>query len=349
MAHLAASRLRAQDNSGNAYSSATLTVYETGTTTKADLYSTAALALAGAAGDLANPVTADSAGYFPTVFVSETAVVDMICETSGGTDLWQVNGVQGVPGSTEGFTLDLGEDGRAQIVGRNNIVNLEFGDPTGDDTGGDARIGGWNDTQATAIEIDAATTTFSGNVAVTGNETISGNATVTGTLTVGSGVLDVVLTEGTLSGATTAVIPIPSGYTSLEIELRDMITGTNASVLTAHLSFDNGSTYKVGGTDYRWTLHDNVTVTNDTTGDPEIQFLAGLHSTIESFATVRVLKMATETYLFWTGYTGNAGGIYTGAARTFEKDYGTLTHIRLTSSLGNLSLTYVIRTRKKVT
>ena len=345
MAHLAPSRLRAQDNSGNAYSGATLTVYETTTTTPAELYSTAALAAAGGAGDLENPLTADAAGYFPQVFLSETAVVDFQVKTSAGVLLYEDEAVQGVPGSTEGFLQDLGDNGRVRIVGANNVGNLEFGDPTGDDVGGDGRIGGWNGTQAATVEIDAAATD------VTGDMTVQGGLDVDGALSFGGYQIDAVLGEGTISGAASTDITLPGGFDGYEIDLLDVraTTGTQP-----YLTLGFGAT-PTFFTAYSWAYMLNSSAAIEDEADNQIVLGAiDNPSAAANFIRIRIARCDDEIAVIWDGVvhtTTTLGNIsrLTGVGQTLNAASAAPTAIRVGLLGGTLSCQYVIRSRRHLT
>ena len=77
---LTPSLLQVLNSSGQPYSGAKLYIYQTGTTTALSLYSDEALAT-----PAANPVVADSAGYFANVFIAETKFKAVIKDSSDVT------------------------------------------------------------------------------------------------------------------------------------------------------------------------------------------------------------------------------------------------------------------------
>jgi hypothetical protein len=331
-------RLRALDNSGNAISGATLTVYETTTSTPAALYSTSALAEAGGAGDLANPLTADANGYFATVFIENEQVVDVTLKNAGGTTLYQAAGVTAVSGALSSLDLDFTTNGRARFRGAANIVRLEIGDPEGDDTGGDFALSGWAGTQMTTYEVDAA------SVTVTGNETIEGNLDVDGTITGNSGKgIDVVYSSGTAAAAATVDIALPSAFDAWELEIINL--NISDATLSARYSYDNASTFHASGGAYRYS-----NPTSNTTGT--LFNLAENCGTGGASATVfRIFiygKSDEATSALWTGFirTAAASAANTGGMH-MTNVLGKPSHIRFLAGAGNVAFRYVLRSRKQ--
>lgn len=63
------------------------------------------------------------------------------------------------------------------------------------------------------------------------------------------------LSSGAVSSAATLDIALPSGYRKFVIYLDNVVPATNNNGLGARFSFDNGSTYKSGATDYIWAMN----------------------------------------------------------------------------------------------
>jgi hypothetical protein len=355
MAHLAPSRIRAQDNSGNAYSGATLTVYDTGTTTPVELYSTAALAALGGNGDVANPTTGQwasgSDGYFPTLFVNENAVVDVICKTSGGTTLWQALGVEGVPGGDDDIAVDLGDDGRFRVFGAGGIVHMEFGDPLGDDTGGDARIGGWDSTAGTSLEVEFATAAFSGDVTVGDDLTVTGDLTFDGGRTV-----DLIVGEGTQTSTAGGIIALPTGYEMWDIDLYDIKVGSDNN-LRLQFSYDNGVTYK-STAEYKFVASYNTGSTTTAESGSGVGYIQLTSQNANSgpadeASHVRVTIASSAlrvTTAFWDGvvYTSVSGVYRISGAGILDADYGVPTHVKvLRGASGTHSYKYMVKARRR--
>lgn len=345
MAHLVIPR--AQDNSGNAASGAKLYVYETTTTTPAELYSTAALAAAGGEGDLANPLTADVSGWFVTVFVGENEVVDWQLRTSAGDLLREEEAVQGVPGGTEGVDLNFGDDGRLLIHGEGGVVQIETGDPTGDNIGGDARIGGWAGTQGGELELDYA------ELEVTGDATVAGDAAVTGGLTFDAGrTVDLVIGEDTLAAAATQTITIPTGYDIYELDLYSITSGVGASAFVMQFSYDNGSTYK-STNEYDWMNSHNGTVENlqnTTSMRLSDELLAGPAGEANHMRIVLYNLSDVQTVARWDGVVFGSTSTpqrVLGAGSTVAV-YGKVTNIRFTNG-STPAFKYLLKVRRRRT
>lgn len=347
MAHLVVPR--AQDNSGNASSGATLTVYETGTTTPAELYSTAALAEAGGDGDLSNPVTADSAGRFVTVFVSETEVVDWQMHTSAGVLLQEVEGVKGVPGSPVAINLDFGDDGRFKVDGDGTIVQVEFGDPTGDNIGGDGRIGGWDGTQGGELEIDFD------EVSLTGDMTTGGDVTVGGDLTFDGQTPDLVVLEGTETGVATKTLNLPTGYEFYEIDFYN-IAPVSGGGFRVQLSYDNGASFK-STNEYDWN-HSQISggsISHDyADASAYIQIsddAANVNAGEAHHFRVSIVSTATKTTgLWWDGViiaTSQPRRLL-GSAMTVGA-YGQVTNLKIYTITGTMDFKYMVKARRRST
>lgn len=151
---------RAENASGVIVSGAGLWVYQTGTTTPANIFTDEALTV-----PAANPLESNSAGYFAQFFIASSTRVDLQCradaDNATSTLLWQALKIDslGVEDATV-FSRDFGDDGRLQARGASGVVNLEFGDPSPDNIGGVGRIGGWAGTPGVSMAIDFTTVTF---------------------------------------------------------------------------------------------------------------------------------------------------------------------------------------------
>ena len=327
-------RLRAMDNSGNAISGATLTIYETGTTTPAEVYSTSALAEAGGAGDLANPVEADSAGYFDTIFIENEQVVDLILKDEDGVTIWESDGVTAVSGALSALALDFNTNGRLRYRGLSNVVRQEVGDPEGDDTGGDFVTSGWNATQLSTWTQDVAALT------VTGSETINGSLDVDGTITGNNGKgIDIVYTAATLAEASNQDIALPSGYDEIELEIINL--NISDATLSFRLSFDNGSSYDSGN---------NYVIVGAASQSAGAVYAS--HATGGASATTYLFrifyKSGERCVVQWTGTAQTTANLafVTGGMR-YTGGTTKPSHIRFYAGAGTIAFRYVLRSRKQ--
>lgn len=223
-------RWRVLDASGNAIVGATLLVRTAGTTVPASIYRDANLTV-----PMTNPLSgsdaSDAQGYFPQFFALEGATFDIVLKNSGGATLTDGSLVS-VPavGQASGvFIRDL-TGSRFKVSNAAGVVQIETGDPTGDDTGGKVRIGGWAGTQGDSASIDYAATDFTGNVTVNGGKKLPG----------------AVQTEATFSAVSSLDIALPaspSGVYSWEIEIIDLVMSAVAD-LSLRFSTDGGASYR---------------------------------------------------------------------------------------------------------
>lgn len=240
-------RRSAIDASGNGLNAATLTVYEQGTTTLASVFSDAALST-----PLVNPVVANSAGVFPAIYAAEGGVFDLILKNSAGTSLYTEDDIPAIGTDVGAITRDF-TNSRMKIDGTGGEVSFEAGPAVGDDTGGAVRIGGWAGTQADTAEIDAAAISVTGTLAVTGNTTVGGTFDADGLITENSKKLPgVVYTETTPAAAADIVLTLPEAPANVRSYLIEGIDITMSAIAlpTLTVSYDSGSTYKTGATDY---------------------------------------------------------------------------------------------------
>lgn len=229
MAFLPDGRLIAEDSSGNRVNGAWLRVRETGGTTLASIYSDSGLTT-----PMANPVQANSAGVFPQVFGAEGATVDCaMFENSGGALGAEISGrsfsMTFTGAATGSITRDFSANGRVAILGRGGNPHLEFGDATGDDTGGTGRIGGWNDTQADSLELDAALVNTTGPLKENSKKLV--------------GIVYTDVTQVTAAASVDIQLPnSPSGVREYLLEIWDY-SQSGAGNCNARFSFNGGGTY----------------------------------------------------------------------------------------------------------
>lgn len=237
MALIYDSRWRALDANGNPLSGATLTLYNAGTTTLANVFRDAALSSA-----MTNPTsgsdTSNADGWFPQVFASEGANFDIILKTSGGSTLASYLSVAAIGAQSGSLTRDF-TNSRYSVSGTSGIVSVEAGDPTGDNVGGKMRVGGWAGTQADDIELDGVLVNVTGRLKERSKK-------IPGT----------VYTEGVVSGVANMDITLPvdpAGVKAWQIEIIDLIV-TSAATLSARFSTDGGATFYSGASDYYYSV-----------------------------------------------------------------------------------------------
>lgn len=232
MATLEDGIIRVVDAAGVPINGGKLRIYNTGTTTLSTVWANAALST-----PLTNPVVADSAGRLPQIFGADGLVVDCKMLTAANVELSDTAFTKSFSGDTSGDIYRDFTSARFQITKIAGEVEIEAGDPTGDDVGGTMRLGGWENTQADQIELDGALVNVTGKLKENGKK------------------LDgVVYTPRTsFSGATVDItLPNdPTGCLAWEIDFWDVITSGSAS-LRARLAYAGGAV-KTGATDYAWT------------------------------------------------------------------------------------------------
>lgn len=229
-------RWQAFDSSGNPLVGATLTVYNTGTFVLASIYRDSARAV-----PMTNPTSggdkSDAAGRFPQIFAAEAAVFDVLLKDSLGNTVASYVNVVGL-GADSGSVLRDFTNSRYSVRGSGGTVYIEAGDPTGDNVGGTMRLGGWLGTQADLITIDTALLNVTGKIKENSKKIPS-----------------VVYTEATAITAVNsydiALPNDPAGVRGYEIELWDYSQSGGGNLLLL-ASFDGGSTYKAGASDYHY-------------------------------------------------------------------------------------------------
>jgi hypothetical protein len=233
----------ALDANGDPISGATIEFKLTQTNTAKAAYPSAADA--NAATNAFTSQTADAAGRFDPAFGPDDARYRVVWKDAAGATIETYDDVE-VQGSTSGeIYRDLDSNGRFQVYGADGKGQLEFGDPTGDDTGGDGRIGGWDSTQGTTLEIDFA------DVTTTGNDSVAGNSAIGGELTVGG--LEVGLLRvgsGTATAQTTFDVALPTDSESYIMDIRAFSVATDREILAFRAGFATPSVIR--STDYAY-------------------------------------------------------------------------------------------------
>lgn len=224
---------------------ATLTIYDAGTTTPTAIFKDAALGVS-----CTNPTSgsdvADAGGWFPQIFAAEGAVVDITLKDSAGVTVKTYEDVTFVGSDTGDFARTVSGNGRVKITGSAGSVLFQAGDPANDNTGGTLVIEGWAGSQLDSLTLDAAAASLTGTVDAT---QVRQN---------GKRISSVVYTTKTAFSAASQVniaLPnSPAGVTAWRIRFFDLITSVGGTFATMNLrfSYDNGSTYKSGGSDYAY-------------------------------------------------------------------------------------------------
>lgn len=314
-------RWRAQDDSGNAYNGATLTVYQAGTTTPASIYTDANLSIASA-----NPLTSTANGYFAQWYAAQGSLFDVEVRTAGGVLLRRVESIPGLGATSGASTWDFTSARFQARASGTATVNVEAGDPVGDDTGGQMRIGGWNGSQLVSLNLDTAEATISGKklpgVVATNKTDFSAVASV-----------DIALPQTV------------SGLRAWRIHLFDFrTTGTN---LRARLSYDNGATYKSGASDYAYSHKDGDATTNANGGQDHLYLVPSIQNSTKP--TLIMLEL-------WTPNSGSQETVLGGRASKYDHasgvpgnvvftgyglgSYGRATHLRFYVSSGTITGSY---------
>lgn len=209
----------ALDGNGDPYAASVIEFYQSGTTTPLSAYPTAADADAGTNGFTSK--TADSAGRFTPTFGPDAESYRIIWKaSSGGATIYTYDHVR-PQADMDALTYDFDSHGRYRVFGADGKVQIETGDAAGDNSGGDARIGGWESTQGDTLEIDYATATFTGDAVVEGDDfTVAGKPVGTYRLL-----------GGAVSSSSALDIALPSGYEWFVLRLQSVVVGTDAAYL----------------------------------------------------------------------------------------------------------------------
>jgi len=320
------------DANGNPIPGAKLLTRVPGTTTPKATYTDATLTV-----PLSNPVIADSGGRFPQIFADEGQVFDLVLTTATDVTIDSFYNVTALGASGNSILIDFGVNGRFAVIGEGGEPNIKFGDPTGDDVGGDGRIGGWDNTQGTNLEIDFANTEFTGGITA-------------------GGVLNPfprLLTSGVATAAATTDISLDQSYENWELRITNL-TSSTGSVVQMLVSFDGGATYKAAAGDYIYEGigQSNAGAVNTTVSSADHMRLS--HAGVASAATGGVMftvrinsRAAQETYaisnfasLIAATVTESISGQM--ASSTNNKNYGKATRIRILGTPGNLTFRYAL-------
>ena len=321
------------DANGNPLPGAKLLTRVPGATTPKATYADATLTV-----PLSNPVIADSGGRFPQIFADEGQVFDLVLTTATDVTIDSFYNVTALGASGNSILIDFGVDGRFAVIGEGGMPNIEFGDPAGDNVGGDGRIGGWDGTQGDTLELDFASVSFTG-------------AIISPTL---GNLVPTVVSRGTATASAQVDIPLPATFPSYILEIRNFVGSlATAQNILARLSFDSGVSFKSAADDYQnATFYNGGSTTSAPAANATSMLVTG------GMGGAQALGGTDVKMQIWTG-TGretrslcNVVGFTAGnnllsvtgqiGSTTNNKNYGRATTIRLTPSTGTMSFTWVL-------
>ncbi len=245
MAVLFPPRLYARDASGNGYSGALLYVYTINTTTPASVYTTSALST-----PHASPVVADSNGLFAAIYAADGTTFDVVLKTSGGVTIWTSDDMPAVGEAPASLLRDFGSGGRFEVSGSGGAITMKAMDASGDDTGGDLTIQGGGSTALDTLYLNATDLSVRPSAL---HDTGGTDLTIGGEIKQEGGKRSphLIWAEGTFTTASTLDLAIPSGYDTMEVEIRDLVLSSSQDV-RIRFSYDGGSTYASTSGDYLW-------------------------------------------------------------------------------------------------
>lgn len=344
MAFLPLTRYRVEDAAGAPVSGGKVRVYNANTTTLSTLYATAALDPGSL---LANPVVADSAGWAAQIFLAD-GNYDVAILSAADVVLKTQDDVPAV--GSDAATLDKDfTNSRFKVSGTAGVVNIEVGDPSPDNTGGSFRIGGWADTQADDGEIDAATLNVTGQLTESDGKKLDGVVYTPATTFTAVSAVDIPLTES------------PANVRAFEVDVFDLASSAGTVIYAIRFSYDGGSNYKTGASDYAYA--------NAPYYDQAAGTLGGISH--DDAHTHIILNGASSAQLtdkpFWltlrilTPETGNAATAVKSELLAYDQPgtwpvlhraagyglgaYGRATHVRLFATTGGVTLTGKYRVR----
>jgi hypothetical protein len=234
----------ALDADGEPISGSTIEFFSNGTLTAKAAYASAADANAAT-----NPITsqtADAAGRFDPAFGPDDQKYRVRWKDAAGSTIETYDDVE-VQGETEGQSYDFDSDGRYRVFGAGGKVQIETGDPTGDNTGGDARMGGWDSTQGTTFVLDFADVDVTGGLDVVGNVTEGGYR-----------LARVLVDSGSETTQASVDITLPATFEEYELILSEVQLDTDRSILACRAGFGAGPTFQTSSNYYSTYVYDAV-------------------------------------------------------------------------------------------
>lgn len=334
MALLVWSGRQIRDSAGAAINGGKLRVYVANTTGLASTYSDAALTV-----PLANPVVADANGILPAVFLADTSNYDLAEMTAGSVVLRTYDDIPAVGADGSTLVRDF-TNSRFQVRNSGGVVQIETGDPSGDNSGGKGRLGGWNGTQGDQFTLDYANSTLAGNVTISGDLKVGG----------GSVALDSVVATGTATAAATTDIALTGSGRRYRLEITNLRLGTASQQPHLRLSFDNGLNYKSGVAEYGWagsvaSSSAGTLSAYSSTGSAQFILSDALYATTDTGAVsidITTPASATGSYptvVAWDTLFYRSTGVISrnSALGAMTATFGKATHLRILASSGNLS------------
>lgn len=328
-------RILITDASNVPVSGGKVRVYDAGTTNPSSLFSDAALSA-----PLTNPVVANSAGITPQIFAADGLLVDIQYLTSADASIANrgYEDVSFLGSSTGDLSRTVTGDGRFTITGSAGTVLFQAGDPTPDNTGGTLVLEGHGGTQGDLLTLDFALVNVTGRLKEQGKK-------LQGT----------VYTEATQVTAQTSVdiaLPNdPTGCRAWEIHIWDYSQSGSSDNMWARFSYDGGSTFKSGASDYdRYYFTSvsggTVSPTGMTTA-AQMDIVTNMIGNANQFASGRFLIITPDSGNTFTKMDYEFSGINnTGAGVIFrgtgwgKGSYGRATHLRLLMSANNFTFKY---------
>lgn len=277
MATLYDARIRAIDSDGDPLVGATLTINVANTSTPAPIFRDAALTV-----PMTNPTSgadvSDAGGWFPQIFATEGTLVDITLKNSAGATVKTYVDVSFLGSNTGEFERTLADDTRFSVRGSGGVVYMEFGDPSPDNSGGTAVIGGWVGTQADLITVNAALFNVIGQIKENSKKLFGVVATEAVTVTAQTSV-DIALPN------------LPAGTRAWEIEIFDFsISGSGVGGLLLQMAYDSAPTTFVAAGYSGFCTNANSTsgVTLSTVGTTEISLIGSLGGAANQLGVGRI-------------------------------------------------------------
>lgn len=336
------------------------------TTTPKTTYTTNALSVAHA-----NPIVLDSEGRIADVFAATgegffIELTDAADDPVAEFENVEALGESSTDNITRTFTASRYKVSSGEVETGNDGTLVEYGSSSPVNTGGYVKESGWAETQGTKKIIDFAAVEMTGTLDVTGAVDVGGAMTVGGALSSGGLITEagkdlagVVQTDATtFSGVSALEISLPAspaGVTGWDVYVWDLIQSAT-STLDATFSFDDGSTYKTGASDYAFASSASNSTGILNARDDANASIRVLPSSETATTRKGVLRMGVQTasngdpsMIFgdWFGQHLN-GGVNYGGWATFSGTYvggsvsSPLTRVKLAPSSGTISGKYMI-------
>lgn len=331
MALLLAPGVRLIDVNGNLISGGKVRVYQANTTTPASLFSDEGLSSA-----LPNPVIANSAGWpssngtTPTLIFAAAGSYDVLFLDASNNVLATFEDVPTFGEEDGELSRTVSGNGRFLFTGAAGAVMLQVGDPSPDNSGGTFTVEGWVGTQLDTLTLDAAATALTGDLTIKGGKKLLGHVATAATPFTTAGTVDIELVNA------------PTGVRAWRIDLFDLTTTeTGGDALLARLSYDGGSTYKSGASDYGYVNSLTIgasTTLGGSTGTTHIAIASGFETGTNRPAHLEMVVITptsgnnattVETMGFYTDPGAATAPAQSRSSGWGLGSYGRATHIRI--------------------